>query len=35
MVFQLRLERIEGDWQVVALEGLSDVIAEAMEVPVF
>ncbi len=35
MVFQLRLERIEGDWQVVAFENLSDAIAEAMGVPVF
>ena len=34
MVFQLRLERIEGDWQVVAFENLSDAIAEAMGVPV-
>jgi len=35
MVFQLRLERIEGDWQVVAFENLSDAIEEAMGVPVF
>ncbi len=35
MVFQLRLERVEGDWQVVAFENLSDAIAEAMGVPVF
>lgn len=31
VVVQLRLERIEGDWQVVAFEDLSDVIAEALD----
>ena len=35
MVVQLRLERIEGDWQVVAFDNLSNAIAEAMGVPVF
>lgn len=34
MVFQLRLERVEGDWQVVAFDNLSDAIAEVMGVPV-
>ncbi|MCH7683079.1 MAG: hypothetical protein IIB35_05070 [Gemmatimonadetes bacterium] len=35
MVFQLRLERVEGDWQVVAFDNLSDAIAEVMGVPGF
>jgi hypothetical protein len=34
MVFQLRLERIGGVWQVVAFENLSEAISEAMGVPV-
>ncbi len=28
MVLELRLERVEGDWQVIAFENLSDVIAK-------
>ena len=35
MVFQLRLERVEGAWQVVAFDNLSDAIAEVMGVPGF
>jgi hypothetical protein len=31
VVVQLRLERIEGDWQVVGFENLSDVVAEALD----
>jgi hypothetical protein len=30
MVLQLRLERIEGDWQVVEFDNLSEAIAEAL-----
>lgn len=32
MVLQLRLERVEGDWQVVAFDNLSGAIAEVMGV---
>ena len=28
MVLEMRLERVEGDWQVIAFENLSDIIAK-------
>jgi hypothetical protein len=31
MVIQLRLERVEGDWRVVAFDNLSQAIAEVMQ----
>ena len=34
-VVQLRLERVEGDWQVVAFDNLSEVIAEALRYSTF